>query len=274
VVEQKNEKISCLQQDKDELQKTIYTLTLKLDQAKAMFQEEVSRLDNQLVEVRSFHAKSVASHEENSITLLELQKSQASMRNIESVVGQQNEKNSSLQRENDELKKVMHTLSQDSEQAKSKFQEKLARSNKQLVDVRRSLQAKIAALHQEKDASLLELQKYEASVRNFECVVENKNESISSLQQGNDDLEKRISTLTQDSDQAKATLQEEIFMFEKQLVEVRKSLHTKIAALHEGNDATLLELHESQASVRNFENVIEQQNEEFSSLQQANDELQ
>jgi chromosome segregation ATPase len=111
-------------------------------------------------------------------------------------------------------------------------------------------------------------------VRNFECVVENKNENISSLQQGNDELEKRISTLTKDSDQAKATLQEEISIFEKQLVEVRRSLHTKIAALHEGNDATLLELHESQASVRNFENVIEQQNEEFSSLQQANDELQ
>jgi chromosome segregation ATPase len=165
-------------------------------------------------------------------------------------------------------------LSQDSEQAKSKFQEKLARSNKQLVDVRRSLQAKIAALHQEKDASLLELQKYEASVRNFECVVENKNESISSLQQGNDDLEKRISTLIQDSDQAKATLQEEISMFEKQLVEVKRSLHAKITALHEGNDATILKLHESQASVRNFENVIEQQNEEFSSLQQANDKLQ
>jgi multidrug resistance efflux pump len=64
VVEQKNEKISCLQQDKNELQKTIYTLTLELDQAMAKFQEEVSRLDKQLVVVRrSFHAKSVASHE-------------------------------------------------------------------------------------------------------------------------------------------------------------------------------------------------------------------
>jgi chromosome segregation ATPase len=259
LIEQKNEKISCLQQDKDELQKAIYTLTLELDQAKAKFQEEVSQLDKQLVEVRrSFHAKSVASHEENNITLLELQKSQASTRNFENMVGQQNEKISSLQRGNDELIKTIHILSQDSEQAKSKFQEELASSKKQLVDVRRSFQAKITALHQEKDASLLQLQKYEASMRNFECVVENKNENISSLQQGNDDLEKRISILTQDSDQAKATLQEEISMFEKQLVEVRRSLHAKIAALHERNDATLLKLHESQASVRNFENVIEQ----------------
>jgi hypothetical protein len=55
------------------------------------------------------------------------------------MVGQQNEKISSLQRGNDELMKTIHTLSHDSEQAKSKFQEELASSNKQLVDVRRSL---------------------------------------------------------------------------------------------------------------------------------------
>jgi hypothetical protein len=62
-------------------------------------------------------------------------------------------------------------------------------------------------------------------------------------------------------------LQEEISKFEKQMVEVRRSLHAKIAALHEGKDAALLELHASQASVRNLENVKEQQNEEFLSLQ-------
>jgi hypothetical protein len=62
-------------------------------------------------------------------------------------------------------------------------------------------------------------------------------------------------------------LQEEISKFEKQMVEVRRSLHAKIVALHEGKDAALLELHASQASVRNLENVKEQQNEEFLSLQ-------
>jgi predicted RNase H-like nuclease (RuvC/YqgF family) len=97
VVEQQNEKISSLQKDNDELQKTIYTLTYELDQTKAKMQEKVSRLDKQLVDVRrSFHAKIVALHEEKGVTLLELQKSQASMRNFESVVGQQNQKISSL----------------------------------------------------------------------------------------------------------------------------------------------------------------------------------
>jgi predicted RNase H-like nuclease (RuvC/YqgF family) len=264
VVEQQNEKISSLQKDKDELQKIIYTLIHELDQAKAKMQEKVSRLDKQLVDVRrSFHTKIVVLHEAKGVTLLELQKSQVSMRNFESVVGQQNQKISSLQRENDDLQKTIYTMSEDLEQAKVKFQEELARSNKQLVDARRSFQAKIAALHHENDASLLELQKYQVSMRNFECVAEKKNENISSLQQANVELEKTICTLTQESDQAKATLQEEISMFKKQMVEVRRSLHAKITALHEGKDAALLELHASQASVKNLENVKEQQNENF-----------
>jgi predicted RNase H-like nuclease (RuvC/YqgF family) len=153
--------------------------------------------------------------------------------------------------------------------------------NKQLLGLKRSLKAKIAEVHQENDASLLKLQKYQASVSNFECVVEEQNENILSLQQANDELQKTICTLTEESEQAKAKLQEEVTsaknnvcILEKQLVEVRRSLQEKVVALHQEKDAALLELLASQASVRNFESVVEERNENISYLQQAHDELQ
>jgi hypothetical protein len=77
---------------------------------------------------------------------------------------------------------------------------------------------------------------------------------------------KTIYTLTKESEQAKGKLQEEVARLDKQLVELRKSLHGKIAALHEDKDVTLLQLQESQASIRNFESVIEVQNKKTSYL--------
>jgi hypothetical protein len=51
--------------------------------------------------------------------------------------------------------------------------------------------------------------------------------------------------LTKESEQGKAKLQEEVARLDKQLVEMRRSLHAKIAALYKDKDATLLQLQES-----------------------------
>jgi uncharacterized membrane protein len=81
--------------------------------------------------------------------------------------------------------------------------------------------------------------------------------------------------LTKEVEQGKANLLEElkhltnnnISRLEKQLVKARRSLHAKITALHEEKDATLLDLHASQASVRNFENMVVEQKAKIMSLQ-------
>jgi chromosome segregation ATPase len=173
-------------------------------------------------------------------------------------------------------------LTKESEQAKGKLQEEVARLNKQLVELRKSLHGKIAALHEDKDVTLLQLQESQASIRNFESVIEVQNEKTSYLQQNNDELQKIICTLTEESEQDKAKLQEEdlkdvtnknIAWLENQLVEMR-TFHAKIAVLHQEKDATLLELHASQASVKNSESVVEQKNAKISCLQQDKNELQ
>jgi tRNA uridine 5-carbamoylmethylation protein Kti12 len=94
-------------------------------------------------------------------------------------------------------------------------------------------------------------------------------------------LQKNTYTLIEESEQGKAKLQEEakamtnnIVVLEKQLVEMRKRLHAKMTALHEDKDATLLELQATRAFIRKFESMVEEQNENISSLQEANDELQ
>jgi chromosome segregation ATPase len=148
------------------------------------------------------------------------------------------------------LKKIICTLIEESEQDKAKLQEDLkdmtnkniAWLEKQLVEMRMTLHAKIAALHQEKDVALMELHASQVLVMNSESVVEQQNEKFSSLQKDKDELQKTIYTLTHELDQAKAKMQEKVSQLDKQLVDVRRSFHAKIVALHKEKGVTLLKL--------------------------------
>jgi chromosome segregation ATPase len=128
------------------------------------------------------------------------------------------------------LLKTIYTLTKESEQAKGKLQEEVARLDKQLVELRKSLHGKITALHEDKDVTLLQLQESQASIRNFESMIEVQNEKTSYLQQNNDELQKIICTLTEESEQDKTKLQEDlkdmtnknIAWLENQLVEMRR----------------------------------------------------
>ncbi|CAO2165790.1 unnamed protein product [Urochloa humidicola] len=321
--------------------------------------EKYSTLDKQLVEVRSsMHAKITELCAEKDVYLLELETSQASIKNLEIALQAHNESMSTLQQANDELHNKFCTLTKQLEQAKAKLQEdvkatqqekdavltRLKQSeetmenlenevtrlrdelsvqqgnnftlDKQLREVRNTMGAEIEELHKEKEASLLELHASRASINDHENALQRYNEIISTLQQVNDELHKNTCTLTKQLEQDKAGLQQEVkatleeknvvltqlnkseelvqnlenevkqlkgelsvelennSITDKQLEEVRSSMSAKIAEHHAEKDAYLLELHASQDSIRDFEIVIQTHNENISTLQQANDELQ
>jgi chromosome segregation ATPase len=183
--------------------------------------QQISNLQETIKDLEAakidMHTEVTVHQEQKTTALAQLQRVEASLKNLENQLDQQREKNSDMTNDIDRL-------------------------DKQLVDVKSSLHGKIVALHQEKDATLLELQKSQASISNFENVIEQQNKECSSLQQANDELQKTIYTLTKKSEQGKAKLQEDVARLDKKLVELRRSLHTKIAALHEDKDATLIQL--------------------------------
>jgi chromosome segregation ATPase len=118
--------------------------------------------------------------------------------------------------------------------------------DKQFDEARSNLRAEISDLRAEKDTALLELQTSQASLRNLEIVVEKQTENISTLQQANDELQKNIYTLTEQSQQAKAEMQDEL------------------KAIQEEKDAVLTQLKQSETSVQNLENEVTRLKEELS----------
>ncbi|CAL4948371.1 unnamed protein product [Urochloa decumbens] len=269
-----SENISTLQQAKDELQKNICILTEQSEQAKAKLQQEVK-----------------ATQEEKDAILTELKQSKDLVQNLENDVT----------RLKDELSvQLEHNSTLD----------------KQLEELRSSMGAKIEELNVEKDEYILELQASQAFVRDLQIVLQTHSENISTLQQANDELQKNICTLTEQSEEAKAELQHELratqedkdvvlaqlkqsehslqnlenevtqlrdelsvrlennFILDKQLEEVRRNMGAKIAELRTEKETSLLELHASQASVKNLEIKLQMHNENISTLKQANDELQ
>ncbi|CAL4955350.1 unnamed protein product [Urochloa decumbens] len=250
--------------------------------------EHNSTLDRQLEELRgSMGAKIEELLLEKNTSMLELQASQASVKNLEIALQAHNESISTLQQANDELKKTIYTLTEQSEQAKAKLQQEVKATqqekdavltelkqskdlvqnlendvtrlkdelsvqlehnstlDKKLEELRSIMGAKIEELNVEKDASILELQASQASVKDLEITLQTYSESISTLQQANDELQKNICTLTEQSEQAKAELQQEI------------------KATQEEKDAILTELKQSKDFVQNLENDVARLNDEL-----------
>ncbi|CAO1948121.1 unnamed protein product [Urochloa humidicola] len=269
-----NESISTLQQTNDELDNKFCTLTRQLEQAKAKLQNDIK-----------------ATQEEKDAVLTQLKQSEETIQNLENEVTRLRDE-LSVQQENN------FTL------------------DKQLREVRNTMGVDIEELRIEKEASLLELHASRASISEHEIALQRHNEIISTLQQVNDELQKNICTLTKQSEQDKAGLQQEIkatqeeknavltqlnkseelvqnlenevkqlkgqllvllennSILDKQLEEVRSSMGAEIAEHRAEKDAYVLELHASQASIRDLEIVLQAHNENISTLQQANDELQ
>jgi chromosome segregation ATPase len=243
----------------------------------------------QLEEVKSCHqAEILALQDEKNKLISDLQQSEASVRNFESVLEKQSEKISTLDQANDLLQKHICTLTEQSQQIKFELQReikatqeekdavltKLKQSedsvqnlmhevtqlkdelsvqlennstlDKQLEEVTSSMHAKIAALRADKDATLLELQ----------IAFQMQNENISTLQHAKDELQKNICTLTEQSEQAKAELQQEI------------------KATQEEKHGVLTKLKQSEDSVQNLTNEVTQLKDELSVQLENNSTLE
>jgi chromosome segregation ATPase len=113
--------------------------------------QQISNLQETIKDLEAakidMHTEVTVHQEQKTTALAQLQQVEASLKNLENQLDQQREKNSDMTND-------------------------IARLNKQLLDVRSSLHGKIVALHQEKGATLLELQKSQASISNFENVIE------------------------------------------------------------------------------------------------------
>ncbi|CAO2204229.1 unnamed protein product [Urochloa humidicola] len=340
LLQTQNENISTLQQDIDELQKNICTLTDQSEESKVDMQQKVkatqeemdavltqlkqskesiqnlenevkqfndelsvqqknnSTLYKQLEELRSSTSAKIAELiVEKDASLLELQASRASIKDLEIVLQTHKENISTLQQANDELQKNICTLNEHSEQAKVKLQQEvraiqeekvtaltqLKQSedslqnlenevtslryelsvqlenssilDKQLEEVRSNMRVEIAELRTEKEISLLESQASQASIKDLEIALQMYSENNSILQQANDKLKKNICTLTEQSGQIKAKLQQEI------------------KATREAKDAVLTQLKQLEESIQNLEDEVTQLKDELSVQLQKNSSL-
>ncbi|KAG8055989.1 hypothetical protein GUJ93_ZPchr0001g33007 [Zizania palustris] len=264
------------------------------------------RLDQQLEETRtSLHAEIAALREEKDTSQLELQHSLDSARNLEIELEKQRENLSTLQQANDDLQKNNRTLSEELEVIKIELQEeaKMAQEEKERsLDNLQQSNTKIKSLEDElekqieqnsilrlskedlhKSTASLEKQLEDTKVTsNAEILAlqEQKNKAFSDLQQSEISIKNLTMELEQGRDQisvlhlAIEDLKDNNYRLDQQLEEMRTSLHAEIAALREENDASQLELQHSLDSARNLETVLEKQRVNFSTLQQANDDLQ
>ncbi|EEE55113.1 hypothetical protein OsJ_02876 [Oryza sativa Japonica Group] len=219
-LEKQREHNSILQLANDDLHKSIANLEKELEDTKV-----------------SSHAEILALQEQKNKALSDLQQSEISIENFRMELEQGREKISILDLSNEEMKDNNYRL------------------NQQLEEIRTSLHAEIAALHEEKDAAQLELQQSLASARNLETVLEKQTENLSTLQHANDNLKKNNCTLTEQFEVIKIELQEEVKM------------------AHEEKDATLTQLEKSEDSIKNLESELAQLKEELSVQMESNSSL-
>ncbi|NP_001339193.1 uncharacterized protein [Zea mays] len=288
IQEEKNAVLSQLKQSETSVQ-NLENEVIRLKEELSVQLENNSTLDKQFEEARSnLHAEISELRADKNTSLLKLQTSQDSVRNLEIVVEKQTENISTLQQANDELQKNIYTLTEQSQRDKAEMQDELkaiqedkdavltqlkqsetsvqnledeltrlkeelsvqlennSTLDKQFAEARSNLHAEISDLHTEKDTSLRELQTSQACVRNLEIVVEKQTENISTLQQANDELQKNVYTLTEQSQQAKVEMQDEL------------------KSIQEEKDAALTQLKLSETSVQNLENEVTRLKWEFS----------
>ncbi|KAK3164965.1 hypothetical protein QOZ80_1AG0027150 [Eleusine coracana subsp. coracana] len=277
-LEQQHKQMSVLQHINEELQDTNSSLHRQLEESRTNLQDEIIALEREREEVVNNLQQSNASiktlegeleqqseqlsvlqlaHEDlqEGNTKLKIQLEETMVSHRAEVLALQDEKNkilSELQQSEASIETLKTELEQEKEQisilhlANEDLKNNIAGMDKQLEEVRSSLHAEIAAVHEEKDAALLELQASQASVSNFETVVEKQSENISSLQHANDELQKNICTLTEQSEQAKA------------------ELHEEIKAMLEEKDTIVTQLKQSESFIKNLENEVARLTEELS----------
>lgn len=243
--EEKKSALAQLQQSEADLKNLQSEMEQKqtqisvLQQANEELQEENYSLDRQLEEAKTnLQAKIILIQGEKEQALDNLQQSSILVNTLESELEQQREQNNILQLANEDLQKCNANLKKESEYA--------------MV----SLHAEIIALQEEKNKTLSELQQSEASIKNYRIELEQAQERILILHLANEDMKNVNASL------------------EKQFEESRTNFLEDNVALRKEKETALSELHQSHASIMNFERELEKQSGTVSALEKANEDLQ
>ncbi|BAS73505.1 Os01g0656600, partial [Oryza sativa Japonica Group] len=286
-LEQKQSQVSALEQANEELREKISSLERQLEEARSKLQDEIIKLQGEKeraldnlqqsnTSIKTFEEELEKQREHNSILQLANDDLHKSIANLEKeledtkvsshaeILALQEQKNkalSDLQQSEISIENFRMELEQGREKisildlSNEEMKDNNYRLNQQLEEIRTSLHAEIAALHEEKDAAQLELQQSLASARNLETVLEKQTENLSTLQHANDNLKKNNCTLTEQFEVIKIELQEEVKM------------------AHEEKDATLTQLEKSEDSIKNLESELAQLKEELSVQMESNSSL-
>lgn len=203
-----------------------------LQQANDDLQKNISALTEEFNEVKAELQKEIkVTQEEKDTVLTQLKQAEFSIKNLESEIARLKE-DLSIQLENN------------------------SSLSKQFEESRTNLQGGIVALREEKETVLSELHQSQASVRSFERELEKRSQSISALQQANDESQQNKCALTQ------------------KLEEVKAESQRKIEVAQEEKDTLLTQLKQSESSIKNLESEIAQLKEELSVQLENNSSLE
>lgn len=203
-----------------------------LQQANDDLQKNISALTEEFNEVKAELQKEIkVTQEEKDTVLTQLKQAEFSIKNLESEIARLKE-DLSIQLENN------------------------SSLSKQFEESRINLQGGIVALREEKETVLSELHQSQASVRSFERELEKRSQSISALQQANDESQQNKCALTQ------------------KLEEVKAESQRKIEVAQEEKDTLLTQLKQSESSIKNLESEIAQLKEELSVQLENNSSLE
>uniref|UniRef100_A0A0D9V3P4 NAB domain-containing protein n=1 Tax=Leersia perrieri TaxID=77586 RepID=A0A0D9V3P4_9ORYZ len=205
----------------------------------------------------------------------ELQQLEASFKHLGNNLEQELERISIMQKKNEDLELVNSNLQNDLTMVQGQKNEavastvelgnKLEEQSQQISNLQEAIENLEVAkanmynevtLHkEEKSAALLQVQQLESCLKNLECELEQKQNQVLALQQANEEVLEKNSSL------------------ERQLEDARSKLQGEIIVLQEEKERALDNLQQSNTSIKTLEEELERQREQGSILQLANEDL-
>ncbi|KAM0871137.1 hypothetical protein ACQ4PT_039584 [Festuca glaucescens] len=229
--------LAAVQGQKNEAVASTVDLESKLQQQN----QQISTLHEAIEDLRAakndMYNEVIVHLEEKNAALAQFDQSEAYIKNLQSEMEQKQNQISVFQQANDEL------------------QEKISSLDRQLEDAKTNMQEEIILLQGEKEQTLDNLQKSNASVKRLECELEQQRENNYILQLANEDLQKSNSNL------------------KKQNEEAMVSFHAETVAIQDEKNKTLSELQQSVVSTENLRIELDQGQEQISILHLANEDM-
>uniref|UniRef100_A0ACD5VQ09 Uncharacterized protein n=1 Tax=Avena sativa TaxID=4498 RepID=A0ACD5VQ09_AVESA len=237
----------------------------------------IKELENEMESTKNALNDNIAElQKENNSAALELKQVEASLKKLENEFQQQLERISVMDKNKEDLELVNSNLHNELATVQGQKNEAVAstidleskcqQQNQQISNLHEAIEDLRAAkndmykeviFHQEeKNAALAQLEQSEACLKNLQSEMEQKQNQISVLQQANEELQEKNSSLDRQLEDAKTNLQAEIILLQGE------------------KQQALDNLQESKASVKTLERELEQQREHNYVLQHSSEDLQ